>query len=125
MKPSLLNDILFKIVFGSDRSEFILRPLLNALLGLTGPQRILHLHVTNPTLPKAYFQDKGVILDVSARDEAGRRYNIEVQLRSKDDYIQRSLYYLARLFSQQLKKGKAYDRLPKNRGNFLTGLHSF
>ena len=62
MKPSLLNDVLFKIVFGAERSEFVLRPLLNALLGLTGPQRILHLNVTNPTLPKSYLKDKGVIL---------------------------------------------------------------
>ncbi len=38
---SLLNDIIFKIVFGSDSSVPVLRALLNALLGLQGSARIV------------------------------------------------------------------------------------
>ena len=38
---SLLNDIIFKIVFGSDSSVPVLRAPLNALLGLQGSARIV------------------------------------------------------------------------------------
>jgi hypothetical protein len=36
VKPSLLNDVLFKIVFGSPESEPVLVPMLNVILGLQG-----------------------------------------------------------------------------------------
>ena len=46
---SLLNDILFKIVFGTKNSEPVLIALLNALLGYTGEQKIASLTIANPT----------------------------------------------------------------------------
>ena len=45
---SLLNDILFKIVFGSESSRPVLRALLNALLGFSGEGRIVDLEILNP-----------------------------------------------------------------------------
>ncbi len=46
-----------------------------------------------------------------ARDAAGRQYNIEVQLREETYYVERPLYYLAKLYSDQLESGKEYDKL--------------
>ena len=42
--PGLLNDVIFKIVFGGSQSEAVLRHLLNALLKLTGGDRIVEVH---------------------------------------------------------------------------------
>jgi len=65
---SLLNDIIFKIVFGTDANRPLLRALLNALLGLTGSKRITDLTILNPLIDKEFFIDKDAILDVRARD---------------------------------------------------------
>ena len=90
-RPSLLNDILFHIVFGSKGSEKLTRHLLNALLGYTGLQKIQTLEIINPTLDKDYIADKGAVLDVRAQDGTGKFYNIEVQLRANDAYVSRSV----------------------------------
>lgn len=112
-QTSLMNDILFKIVFGSTANEPILRAFLNAILGLTGQERIVELTILNPTLDKEYLKDKGVILDVKSRDGLGRQYNIEVQVQAQTYYVERSLYYAARLFSEQLERGEEYRLLAK------------
>ncbi|MEW6280030.1 MAG: Rpn family recombination-promoting nuclease/putative transposase [Candidatus Eremiobacterota bacterium] len=113
---TLLNDIIFKIVFGSETSRPVLRALLNALLGLSGRERIADLDILNPHLDKDYVLDKGVILDVKARDGQGRLYNIEVQVASEPAYTERAVYYVTRLFSGQLEKGEPYSHLARTIG---------
>ena len=112
--PGLLNEVIFKIVFGGSQSEAVLRHLLNALLKLTGSDKIAEVEILSPNPEKFYFDDKGPILDLKARDEKGTYYNIEVQVRATDlDYIKRSLYYTARLYSEQLKSGHEYHLLAR------------
>lgn len=112
--PGLLNDIMFKIVFGTEQGLPILRALLNALLDLTGEQKIGELELLAPFHEKEYLVEKNPILDVKARDLTGKQYNIEVQLRAGlDDYIKRSLYYVTRLFCDQIQAGQSYDLLAK------------
>ncbi|MEW6284296.1 MAG: Rpn family recombination-promoting nuclease/putative transposase [Candidatus Eremiobacterota bacterium] len=113
---SLLNDIIFKIVFGTEASSPVLRALLNALLGLSGQERIAELEILNPYLDKSHVLDKGVILDVKARDGRGRLYSIEVQVCRDPAYTERAVYYLARLFSGQLERGEPYSRIAKTIG---------
>jgi hypothetical protein len=48
MNVTLLNDILFKVVFGSQRHSEALRGLLNAILGLQGDSRITEITILNP-----------------------------------------------------------------------------
>ena len=115
-EPSLLNDILFKIVFGTSNSEPVLAALLNALLGYTGDERITSLTIDNPTLDKEYLSDKGVVLDLKAVDKLGHWYNIEVQLQAtlgRENYFKRSLYYSTKLFVGQLEPGQSYSKLQK------------
>ncbi len=117
MRPyTLLNDIIFKIVFGLESSRPVLCALLNALLGLSGPDRIVELEILNPYLDKEHLLDKGVVLDVKARDGQGRLYNIEVQVAGESAYIQRAVYYLARLFGSQLERGAPYSRIARTIG---------
>lgn len=107
----LTNDIIFKLVFGAEKREAILRGLLNAVLDLPQAKRITEIHVLNPTLDKQRILDKNCILDIRARDAQGRRFNVEVQVSREPDYINRSLYYLAGLFSEQLDRGDGYDEV--------------
>ncbi|MBI4861011.1 MAG: Rpn family recombination-promoting nuclease/putative transposase [Candidatus Riflebacteria bacterium] len=122
---SLINDIVFKIVFGTAQNRHLLRALLNALLGLGGDRRIVDLEILNPIIDKEYLKEKGAILDVKAQDGQGRLYNIEVQVCDDPAYIQRALYYLARLFGGQLETGAEYELLAKTIGISLVDFNLF
>ncbi len=112
--PGLLNDILFKIVFGSRDSEPVLRALLNALLNRVDSETIVALEILNPGFDKEYLAEKGAILDVKARDQGGRQFNIEVQLNpGLGDYAARSIFYTAKFFCEQLERGQPYESLKK------------
>ena len=112
--PGILNDVLFKIVFATEAGKPILQALLNALLDLNGPQKIVSLELINPISEKEYIDEKGPILDLKARDNSGRQYNIEVQLNpGLGDYIQRSIYYTSKFYSEQIRRGESYDDLLK------------
>ena len=47
---------------------------------------ITGIRILNPYVDKIYLSEKGVVLDVKARDGQGRRYNIEVQLQDQSAY---------------------------------------
>ena len=108
---TLLNDVVFKIVFGSERNAHLLRALLNAILRFTGAERIAEVEILNPFAEKDYHDDKGATLDVRARDGQGRLYNIEVQVSNERAYAERALYYATRLFSGQIQRGCDYEDL--------------
>lgn len=114
MRRTLLNDIVFKMVFGSPQNERVLRSLLNAVLELDGQDKILSLDLMPNELGRDHVNAKGAILDVRAKDGHGRRYNVEVQVRGPANYIERSLYYLARLYSEQLERGDDHSRLRRS-----------
>ena len=122
---SLLNDLLFKIVFGQEQSSEPLRSLINALLALEGPERIVELEILNPYGSKQHLLDKDVILDVKARDGRKRLFNVEVQMAPQPAYVERALYYLARLFSSQLVPGVSYTQLTRTIGISLLDFELF
>ncbi len=70
-------DFAFRKLFGDPRNSDILIDLLNSVLQPVAP--ITSVEVLNPFLDKAYADDKLSILDIKARDEAGRWINVEMQ----------------------------------------------
>lgn len=113
MNVTLLDDVLFKVVFGTQRHSEALRGLLNAILGLKGDDRISEITLLNPLRDKEHLNDKGTILDVKARDGLGRVYNVEVQVQEQLAYRQRSLFYAANMISGQVEAGQDYRQLKK------------
>ena len=113
MNLTLLNDILFKVVFGTQRNSEALRGLLNAILHLDGPDRIEEITLLNPLREKERLEDKGTALDVKARDGRGHVYNIEVQVQAQTAYRERSLFYAANMISAQVEAGQDYKKLRK------------
>ncbi len=110
---NLRNDLIFKFVFGHEKNEKILRALLNAILGLEGPERIIKLTFLNTFNLQEYVDDKLSILDVKAEDNTGKRVNIEMQVESEPSYINKVIYYHDRLFTTQLEEGDPYHKLNK------------
>ncbi len=107
----LTNDFVFRHIFGDDRNADILLSLVNAILENKGLERLTSITAANPYLNAHDLAQREGILDVRATDADGRNYDIEIQVCPQKSYIQRSIYYLARLYSGQLKHGSDYHTL--------------
>lgn len=104
-------DYAFKRVFGSEENRNVLLHLLNSLLADSLPSRIQHVQLLNPFSDKDGEEDKLSILDIKARDEAGREYLIEMQLFGHASFPERLLFYGAKHYSQQISEGEKFSNL--------------
>jgi predicted transposase/invertase (TIGR01784 family) len=104
-------DYAFKHLLARPVTLLILIDLLNKVLNLATGHRIRQIELLNPFNPKETFNDKISIVDIKARDENGRLYNIEMQMVAPRSYKQRIVYYATRLHQQQLQEGQGYDLL--------------
>ena len=106
---SLLDDFLFKIVFGNQKYSAALVALLNAILKRQADQRIESLEIQNPTRSKDRPHEKDSILDVKAKACSGEFFNIEVQLSKQSYHQERTVYYGTGMLTQQPILGKDYS----------------
>ena len=104
-------DIAFKKVLGSEVSPELTAALINAVVQPAPWQQLAELELLNPYSEKMMLGDKLSILDIKARDEQGRLYNVEMQMVATAALTQRFLYYWSKLYSQQLTEGDDYTRL--------------
>jgi predicted transposase/invertase (TIGR01784 family) len=109
-----LNDLLFQKVMGEKGDEPQLIAFLNAVLGRTGPDRIVSVEILgNKTLTPRILGDKTIILDLRAITDRGERINIEVQLKDLHNMGQRTLFHWSREYEGSLQSGEDYGSLPK------------
>jgi predicted transposase/invertase (TIGR01784 family) len=102
-------DYAFKHVFGREQSKPALISLLDAILQPAAGQNITNLELLNPFNDKEALDDKLSILDIKARDQSGRQFNVEMQMLAYGDFRPRALYYWSRLYQQQLEAGDDYS----------------
>ena len=100
-------DIVFKRLFGTPANADLLIDLLNAVLGFPPERAVTDVEIVNRFNEKEALDDKLSILDVKARDAAGRQFNVEMQVLPHGAYPKRIVYYLAKLHQQQLREGRA------------------
>jgi predicted transposase/invertase (TIGR01784 family) len=104
-------DYAFKHVFGREHNQSLLIHLLDAVLQPPPQQQIISVEILNPFNDKDDLDDKLSILDIKARDQSGRQFNVEMQLLAYGAFRQRALYYRARLHQGQLQEGMDYYTL--------------
>jgi predicted transposase/invertase (TIGR01784 family) len=104
-------DYAFKHLLGREATRPILIDVIDAVLNAEPGRRILDIELLNPFNPKEALDDKLSILDIKARDQTGRQFNVEMQMVASPDYVKRILYYGARLHQQQLHQGEQYEEL--------------
>ena len=102
-------DYAFKRVYGDQRNQDILVHLLNAILRPEVPIRSVE--IRNPFSEKDFSDDKLTVLDVRARDESGRLFDVEMQLLLPIHFKGRILHYWAGMFREQIKEGDSYGKL--------------
>lgn len=104
-------DIAFKRVFGSQEWRHLTRALIDAVLQPSPWNQLLDLEILNPYTEQIKLDDKLSILDVKARDDQGRLFNIEMQMVASPSVGKRFLYYWSRLYGTQLMRGDDYSQL--------------
>ncbi|MEI8095979.1 MAG: Rpn family recombination-promoting nuclease/putative transposase [Spirochaetales bacterium] len=130
----MTHDRVFRHVFGEPGGLPILKSLINAYLELARLPTATTLELLNPDLGPESIGEKRTVLDVLVQDESGRKVNVEIQTSRKPAFLERSLFYWARLYGRQLPKGEDYQSLrPVVVINFLeyeireegTAIHEF
>ncbi|MBC8112596.1 MAG: Rpn family recombination-promoting nuclease/putative transposase [Verrucomicrobia bacterium] len=105
------NDIAFRKIFGNENRKQSLISFLNAILAFEGEQTIVSVSILNPyQLPKLKG-GKVTIIDVKATDQKGSTYLVEMQVAELDGFGKRVLYYFAKSYSEQIKRGDFYRQL--------------
>lgn len=104
-------DLAFKKIFGVEENKDLLISLINSIVGKE--DQVREVTLLNPYNPRNFKQDKLSILDIKAKGERGKRFNIEVQIGDEADYDKRALYYWAKLYTEQLKITEDYSLLSK------------
>ena len=103
-------DSVFQVLFGEVGSEFITKELLEAILG----EEISDVDLSNnPVLRRFYPEDKMGILDVLVRFNNNTTCNIEMQMVNTGEIIERMLFYWAKAFTKNIKKGENYHNLER------------
>ncbi len=121
IKPTV--DYAFKFLVGRESTKPILIHATDAVLQPAPGHHIQHLDLLNPFNPKERADDKLSILDIKARDQSGRQFNLEMQMVALHHYSKRVLYYGCRLHQQQLREGQDYlDLKPTISITFLDDL---
>ena len=107
-------DMAFKKLFGVEENKDLLISLLNSIV--SKEDQIAEVIILNPYNAKNFKADKLSVLDIKAKSEEGKLFNIEIQVADEDDYEKRALYYWSKLYSNQLEVAERYENLPKTIG---------
>jgi predicted transposase/invertase (TIGR01784 family) len=115
MEICLDNDIAFKWSFGRQERTKPLISLLNAVVKYRrhpGTARFREIRIMNPFDISKYQEDKRGILDLRVKETGtGIWADVEVQVTHQKFYPERSMFYLAGLYRDQLNAGQNYDAL--------------
>ena len=112
MKLNPRVDFAFKLIF--EQHKDMLMSLINAVV--SEKDQVQDIEVRNPYTQKMHMGSKFAVLDIKAQATNGTFYNIEVQVTDDLHYDKRSLYYWAKLYSEQLISGDNYADLQKTVG---------
>jgi len=105
------NDIAFRKIFSDENKTEILISFLNAVLNLSGKNRIQAITINNPFQLPILPNYKASILDVRAKDFKGNTFIIEMQVADLLGMDKRLLYYTSKEYSQQIVSGDKYTEL--------------
>ncbi|GAK51867.1 hypothetical protein U14_03113 [Candidatus Moduliflexus flocculans] len=113
MKPNIdpKVDCVFKAMLGSEEHKLLLTDFLNAVLAHDPGIRLQSIELLNPYNEREFETDKLSVVDVKARDEAGRVYQIEIQLVAHPGLAERMLHTWSAIYHRQIQKGQDFTAL--------------
>ena len=102
-------DIIFKKIFTDNRD--MLHEFVADMLEIPS-ESIKEIVITNPELVLETIDGKFSRLDLNMKID-DKLVNLEIQVRSEDDFRDRTLFYWTKLYTSELKKGEIYGNLKK------------
>lgn len=103
------SDVVFKELM---RNETVRKYFISDVLDIP-LEEIRSVRLENPFLSMRSRLEKQCILDVKMQLNGNRRINVELQIRHLAYWDKRSLFYLAKMYTDGLFSGQRYDRLKK------------
>ena len=88
-----MSDLFTAVLLGDPKNESLLLSYINGVFLDVGKTPIVKAKLINPFNIKKYAMSKSIVLDVHAKDELGRHYDIEVQNQDHQFFENRMLYY--------------------------------
>ena len=126
-----VSDGIFKMLLANEAKPERTVKFLNAMLGLTGDKAIKSYTLGVPENP-GVLNDKTAIFDIYGTTQAGEPVLIEVQQNFNTLFVDRLIYYTARVVSRTVKKSQDYNlphiyvlsiltenQFPKERNTYL------
>ena len=107
MKPKI--DFAFKEIMTNENARI---GFLSAILQID-PNSIKETRILNTYLRKVHEDDKQGILDVRVSLNNNTEIDIEIQLAELKIWANRSLFYLSKMYTDQIEQGQDYDVLKK------------
>ena len=107
MKPKI--DFAFKEIMMNEKARI---GFLSAILKLK-PENIKKSQILNTNLRKIHKDEKQGILDVRILMNTNIEIDIEIQLASLSVWADRSLFYLSKMFIEQISAGQDYSVFKK------------
>ena len=106
----LLNDEVFKLVFGRESSKDVMIEFLNQVIS---DRTITDLEFIDKEMHPVERDLKGTVYDMFCKTDDGSRIIVEVQRRKQPFYPERALYYSTFQIQRQIEAGaETYDFLP-------------
>ena len=107
-------DIAFKKIFGVEENKDLLISLINSIID--EQDQVIEIELLNPYTSQNFIKQKLAILDIKAKSQDGKIFNIEMQIGADIDYEDRALFYWSKLYNDQLERGNNYKSLSKTIG---------
>ena len=106
----LLDDEVFKLVFGRESTKDVMIEFLNQVIP---DRKIVDLEFIDKEMHPVERDAKGVVYDMFCKTDQGTRIIVEVQRRKQPFYPERAIYYSTFQIQRQVEAGAdSYDFLP-------------
>ena len=106
-----LNDFFFKNLMGDEKRSNLTLRFLNLILNRTVENAFKSIQFLKTEQDPLTKDGKLSILDVKASVDDKTFVNIELQVSRQNYIVERSMFYISRIFSEQAVKGYDYDEL--------------
>ncbi|MCL2405924.1 MAG: Rpn family recombination-promoting nuclease/putative transposase [Defluviitaleaceae bacterium] len=106
------SDIIFKLLFGDEKSIEILTDFLKAVLDI--PESDYEdVTIVDPHLLRQHEGDKLGILDVKVKTKSKKIIDIEIQVKPKPNLEKRVVLYLSKMVAEQVGAGIDYSKIQR------------
>jgi predicted transposase/invertase (TIGR01784 family) len=104
-------DCVFKAIFGSEENKDVLIHLLNAVITPEPDHLIASVELLNPYNDREFDGGRSSIVDIKAKDQMDRNFQIEIQIQAHPGLQERILWTWTDIYHRQLQKGQKYKML--------------